>query len=91
MREGFRQTPDARIIEAVRLAHQRLTGQEMRLAGQLFGADNEYFVNRAKIPAVCMGAGLGASHADLEFVEVAGVVRLAKKMLLAALIYYDMA
>ncbi len=91
MREGFRQTPDSKIIGAVRQAHQTLTGADLPLCGQLFGADNEFFINRGHIPAVCIGASLGASHADLEFVSVDSVTLLAKKMLLATLIYYDMA
>jgi len=91
MREGFRQPADAKIISAVRQAHKALTGAEMPLAGQLFGADNEFFINRAHIPAVCIGAGLGASHADLEYVDIDAVVLLAKKMLLATLLYYDLA
>ena len=71
-------------------AHQALSGQEMRLSGQLFGADNEFFVNQAHVPCVCMGAGLGTSHSDCEYADGASVAELARQMLLSILHYYDM-
>ena len=91
MREGFRQSPDSKLIAVVRAAHREITGREMPLAGQLFGADNEFFVNRGHIPAVCMGAGLGQSHADVEWVAVSDVARLTQKIILSTLKYYDLA
>lgn len=89
MREGFRQAPDSKIIQCVQQAHKTLTGKELPLAGQFFGADNEFFINRGRIPAICMGAG-GPSHADVEWVEMDSAVLLVKKMLLATLLYYGL-
>lgn len=90
IREGFRQSPDTKLVQAVRRAYQMLHGRELPLAGQFFGADNEYFINRAHIPAVCMGADLGHSHADVEYVEIKDVVDLAKRMMLSILVYFEL-
>ena len=91
MREGFRQEPDTDLLLAVRRAHKELFGEELKLGGQFFGADNEFFINRGGIPAVCMGAGLGQSHSDHEYVDMPAVVNLARRMLLSALMYYGLA
>ena len=91
MREGFRQAPDTTLIQAVQAAHRQLYGEEIRLAGQLFGADNEFFVNRAGVPAVCMGVGLERAHADVEYVATSDLVDLARKMLLTTLLYFELA
>jgi acetylornithine deacetylase/succinyl-diaminopimelate desuccinylase-like protein len=89
MSEGFRQAGDSRLIESVRTAYRLLHGEEMTLAGQLFGADNVYFINRAGIPAVCMGVGLERAHADVEYVEIEAVGDLARRILLSILVYFD--
>ncbi len=89
MSEGFRQSGDSRLIESVRTAYRLLHGEEMALAGQLFGADNVYFINRAGIPAVCMGVGLERAHADVEYVEIQAVGDLARRMLLSILVFFD--
>ena len=91
MREGFRQAADTRLIQSVQAAHRELYSEEIRLAGQLFGADNEFFINRAGVPAVCVGVGLGRSHADVEYCDVEDLVKLARKLLLTTLIYFDLA
>jgi acetylornithine deacetylase/succinyl-diaminopimelate desuccinylase-like protein len=90
MMEGSRQSADSRLVKAVRSAYLVLYGREMPVTGQLFGADNERFANWAHIPAVCIGAGLGQSHADVEYVELEAVVGLARHLLLSALVFFDM-
>ncbi len=89
MMEGSRQPADSRLVKAVRSAYSTLYGREMPITGQLFGADNERFANWAHIPAICIGAGLGQSHADVEWVEVEDVVRLARHLLLTTLAFFD--
>ena len=90
VREGFRQSDQSWLIRAVRKAHRHLYDQEIPLTGQLFGADNEFFINRAGVPAVCMGVGLERAHADVEYVDVDDLVDLSKKMLLSTLIYFEL-
>jgi len=90
VREGFRQSDQTRLIKAVQQAHRQLHGQEIRLTGQLFGADNEFFINRAGVPAVCMGVGLERAHADVEYIDIDDLVDLSKKILLSTLIYFEL-
>jgi acetylornithine deacetylase/succinyl-diaminopimelate desuccinylase-like protein len=90
MSEGFRQADDSRLIKSVRTAHRILYGREMPLVGQFFGADNVYFINRAGIPAVCMGVGLERAHADVEYVKTQAVGELTQRILLSILVFFEL-
>jgi acetylornithine deacetylase/succinyl-diaminopimelate desuccinylase-like protein len=62
-------------------------GRELPLAGELSVCDVNVIVREAGIPAVAHGTGSSTAHADLEWVDLEGVVR-ATKVYLATIVNY---
>ena len=63
--------PDAPICEAVKLAHQRVTGEEVAVEGVPYGADMRLFIRFGEMPCVMYGAGdVNAAHAPDEHVSI---------------------
>ena len=65
----------------------RQGGQELPLAGALSVSDVNIIVREAGIPAVAHGTGSTTAHADLEWVDVANIVRTTK-VFLATIVNY---
>lgn len=84
---GFETPADAGIVRALRGAYYDIVGRELPLAGELSVCDVNVIVREAGIPAVAHGTGSSTAHADLEWVDLEGVVR-ATKVYLATIVNY---
>lgn len=84
---GFETPAEAGIVQALRRAYQDVVGRELPLTGELSVCDVNVIVREARIPAVAHGTGSSTAHADLEWVELEGIVRAAK-IYLATIINY---
>lgn len=84
---GYDVSPDARIVQVLRGAYHTIVGRELPLVGALSVCDVNVIVPEAGIPAVSHGTGSTTSHADLEWVEIANIVRTTK-VFLAAIVDY---
>jgi acetylornithine deacetylase len=63
--------PDAPICEAVRRAHQAVTGEEPAVEGVPYGADMRLFIRFGETPCVMYGAGaVNVAHAPDEHVSI---------------------
>jgi acetylornithine deacetylase/succinyl-diaminopimelate desuccinylase-like protein len=72
---GYTINPKARIVEALCSAYQSVVRRPMPLVGDLSVCDVNTIVREAGIPAVAHGTGSTTVHADLEWVDVANIVR----------------
>ena len=84
---GYAVDPKARIVRALRQGYQHVVGRLLPLGGAQSVCDVNLIVREAGIPAVPHGTGSTTAHADLEWVELAGVVR-ATKVYLATIVNY---
>jgi len=84
---GFETPPEARIVQALRDAYRDVVGRDLPLAGELSVCDVNVIVREALIPAVAHGTGSTTAHADLEWVDLVGVVR-ATQVYLATIVSY---
>jgi acetylornithine deacetylase len=63
--------PDAPICEAVRRAHERVTGEEPVVEGVPYGADMRLFIRFGGMPCVMYGAGdVNVAHAPDEHLSI---------------------
>jgi acetylornithine deacetylase len=63
--------PDAPICEAVKRAHERVTGEKPPVEGVPYGADMRLFIHFGGMPCVMYGAGdVNAAHAPDEQISV---------------------
>jgi acetylornithine deacetylase len=63
--------PDAPICEAVKKAHERVTGEEPSVEGVPYGADMRLFIHVGGMPCVMYGAGdVNAAHAPDEHISI---------------------
>jgi acetylornithine deacetylase len=63
--------PDAPICEAVKRAHERVTGDEPAVEGVPYGADMRLFIRFGGMPCVMYGAGdVNAAHAPDEHISI---------------------
>jgi acetylornithine deacetylase len=63
--------PDAPICEAVKEAHERVTGEAPAVVGVPYGADMRLFIHFGGIPCVMYGAGdVNVAHAPDEHISV---------------------
>ena len=84
---GFETPAEAKIVKALRRAYQDVVGKELPLTGELSVCDVNVIVREAGIPAVAHGTGSSTAHADLEWVDLEGIVR-ATKVYLATIVNY---
>jgi len=84
---GYAVDPDAPIVGSLRRAYERVVGQALPFAGAQSVCDVNLIVREAGIPAVPHGTGSTTAHADLEWVDLVGVVR-ATRVYLAAIADY---
>jgi acetylornithine deacetylase len=63
--------PDAPICEAVKAAHERVTGEKPSVEGVPYGADMRLFIDFGGIPCVMYGAGdVNVAHAPDEHISI---------------------
>src|ERR687897_994773 len=63
--------PDAPICQAVKRAHERVTGEEPAVEGVPYGADMRLFIRFGETPCVMYGAGdVNVAHAPDEHVSI---------------------
>jgi acetylornithine deacetylase len=63
--------PDAPICEAVKEAHERVTGEAPAVVGVPYGADMRLFIHFGGIPCVMYGAGdVNVAHAPEEHISI---------------------
>jgi acetylornithine deacetylase/succinyl-diaminopimelate desuccinylase-like protein len=84
---GYEISPDAGIVKALRAGYRTVVGRELPLAGALSVCDANVIVREAGIPAVAHGTGSTTAHANLEWVELDGIVRTTKVFLATILKY----
>ncbi len=84
---GYEISPDAPIVNALQSAFLRVTGRELPVRGALSVSDVNVIVREAGIPVVAYGTGSTTAHADLEWVELAGIERAAR-VYLATIVGY---
>src|ERR687894_207038 len=71
--------PDAPICEAVRRAHERVTGEEPTVEGVPYGADMRLFIRFGETPCVMYGAGdVNVAHAPTEHVSITDLTTATK-------------
>ena len=71
--------PDAPICEAVKRAHERVTGERPAVEGVPYGADMRLFIRFGGIPCVMYGAGdVNVAHAPDEHVSIAELMTATK-------------
>ena len=88
---GYEVDANAPIVEALRGAYHYVVGRTLPLVGGLSVSDVNVIAREAGIPVLGHGTGSTTSHADLEWVEVAGIVRAAKVYLATILSYLGVA
>ncbi|MFH1086370.1 MAG: M20/M25/M40 family metallo-hydrolase [Chloroflexota bacterium] len=84
---GYDLDPQAGIVRALRQGYQTVVGRELPLVGGLSVCDVNVIVREAGIAAVAHGTGSTTAHADLEWVELEGIVR-ATRVFLATIVNY---
>jgi acetylornithine deacetylase len=63
--------PDAPICEAVKRAHERVTGEEPVVQGVPYGGDMRLFIRFGGMPCVMYGAGdVNVAHAPDEYLSI---------------------
>jgi acetylornithine deacetylase len=71
--------PDAPICEALKGAHERVTGEKPAVEGVPYGADMRLFIRFGEMPCVMYGAGdVNVAHAPDEHVSVAELMTATK-------------
>ena len=71
--------PDAPICEAIKRAHERVTGEEVAVEGVPYGADMRLFIRFGGMPCVMYGAGdVNAAHAPDEHVSITELLTATK-------------
>ncbi len=71
--------PDASICEAVKRAHERVTGEEPAVEGVPYGADMRLFIRFGGMPCVMYGAGdVNVAHASDEHVSITELMTATK-------------
>ena len=86
---GFRVDPEAHIVRSLRAGYRQVMGRELPLGGALSVCDVNVIVREAGIPAVAHGTGSTTSHADLEWVDLANMVRTTRVYLATILRYFQ--
>jgi acetylornithine deacetylase len=84
---GYEVAPDSGIAQALRAGYQHIVGRDLPLTGSLSVCDANVIAREANIPVVCHGTGSTTGHADLEWVEIADIVRTTR-VFLATIVNY---
>jgi acetylornithine deacetylase/succinyl-diaminopimelate desuccinylase-like protein len=84
---GFEMAPDDPIVTALRQSYQQVVGRELPLVGGLSVCDANVITREGGVPAVAHGTGSSTAHADVEWVELDGIVR-ATRIYLGAIVRY---
>jgi len=73
--------PDAPICEAVKRAHERVTGEKPSVEGVPYGADMRLFIRFGEMPCVMYGAGdVNVAHAPDEHISVTELLTAASTL-----------
>jgi acetylornithine deacetylase len=73
--------PDAPICQAVKKAHERVTGEEPSVEGVPYGADMRLFIRFGDMPCVMYGAGdVNVAHAPDEHISVTELMTAASTL-----------
>src|SRR5215204_5094460 len=73
--------PNAPICEAVKKAHERVTGETPAVEGVAFGADMRIFIHFGGIPCVMYGAGdVNVAHAPDEHISITELLTAASTL-----------
>jgi acetylornithine deacetylase len=71
--------PEAPICEAVKQAHEVVTGEERAIEGVPYGADMRLFIRFGEMPCVMYGAGdVNVAHAPDEHVRITELLTATK-------------
>jgi acetylornithine deacetylase len=71
--------PDAPICEAVKRAHERVTGEEPAVEGVPYGADMRLFIRFGEMPCVMYGAGdVNVAHAPDEHISITELLKATR-------------
>ena len=83
-RDAFEIDPASPIVEAVRAAYHDVTGQPLPIGGVSMVGDVSIFANDGGIPAVYHGPQGAGAHGDVEWIDIAELVRAAQVYVHAA-------
>jgi acetylornithine deacetylase len=73
--------PDAPICEAVKSAHERVTGEKPSVEGVPYGADMRLFIHFGGMPCVMYGAGdVNVAHAPDEHISITELLTAASTL-----------
>jgi acetylornithine deacetylase len=73
--------PDAPICEAIKRAHERVTGEKPSVEGVPYGADMRLFIHFGGMPCVMYGAGdVNVAHAPDEHISVSELLTAASTL-----------
>jgi acetylornithine deacetylase/succinyl-diaminopimelate desuccinylase-like protein len=84
---GFQVDPQADIVRALQRGYHDVVGHELPVEGELSVSDVNVIAREGHIPVVAHGTGSTTAHADLEWVNLADIVR-STKVYLATIINY---
>ena len=87
--DAFEVSPDERIVQALRLAWQTVTGTSMPLAGTSVVTDANRLVGLGNIPTVLIGFDNEYAHADRESVRLERLATPCRAALLTVLNYLE--
>lgn len=76
-----------RLVGVLRRCYLQVVGTELPLAGMRYSADASQFINEASVTALYHGTNSARAHSDVEFVDVADLVRCARVLVGTALGY----
>jgi len=89
--DGFRISPDEKIVRDLCYGYEAVHGKHLALGVQHFGADNAKFINLGGVPAVGYGLDLTRAHSELEWMDVGDVAAMVKVLLVTTLHYFGLA
>jgi acetylornithine deacetylase/succinyl-diaminopimelate desuccinylase-like protein len=84
---GYDVDPQAGLVQALRAGYRQIVGRELPLVGGMSVSDVNVIAREAGIPVCGHGTGSTTAHADLEWVNVADIVR-STRVYLATIINY---
>jgi acetylornithine deacetylase/succinyl-diaminopimelate desuccinylase-like protein len=87
MTDAYSIDPDERVAQALRIAHERLTGERMVAVTSGAAGNAADFVVGAGVPAVYYGCEYASAHSDRESTTLDQLVRIATAFALATAAY----
>ena len=87
--QPFEIDPNTPIIESLRGAYSKVTGDDLKLGVQVIASDLNHLFNVGHVPVAAHGANLARAHATPEYVSVADILRSARVYLRTVLNYFS--